>query len=104
MKCSRCGTENRPGRRFCSECGAALAVACPSCGFANEAGEKFCGGCGVSLAAGTPPSPESVTTSPVAAASDSAASKFEIGRAACRGRVEISVVAVSLKKKKRQCL
>src|SRR5438445_4670681 len=54
MKCSRCGTENRPGRRFCSECGAALAVACPSCGFANESGEKFCGGCGASLAVATP--------------------------------------------------
>src|SRR5437867_3163830 len=76
MKCLQCATENREGRRFCAQCGAALASACQSCGFANEAAEKFCGGCGVSLAAGTPPSPESVTTSPVAAASDSAASRF----------------------------
>ena len=49
MQCPRCQHENRPARRFCSECGAFLALACPSCGFSNEPGEKFCGGCGVSL-------------------------------------------------------
>jgi class 3 adenylate cyclase/tetratricopeptide (TPR) repeat protein len=46
MRCLRCGAENRPGRRFCSECGGSLAVACPSCRFLNDPGEKFCGGCG----------------------------------------------------------
>src|SRR5262245_34746384 len=64
MKCPRCQQENRPGRRFCSECGASLALACPSCGFSNEPGEKFCGGCGTSLAAATAPgspAPESYT-------------------------------------------
>ena len=58
MNCSSCGSDNRPGRRFCAECGAPLAVPCPSCGFANEGDDKFCGGCGQSLraapAAGTP--------------------------------------------------
>ena len=49
MRCSRCGADNREGRRFCGECGAALAAPCPDCGFANEAGEKFCGGCGKPL-------------------------------------------------------
>jgi class 3 adenylate cyclase/tetratricopeptide (TPR) repeat protein len=49
MKCPRCQQENRPGRKFCSECGASLALSCPSCGFSNEPGEKFCGGCGTSL-------------------------------------------------------
>ena len=48
--CTNCAAENRAGRRFCAECGAALPVACPTCGFANEQGEKFCGGCGGSLA------------------------------------------------------
>jgi len=49
MQCAHCQTENRPGRRFCAECGAPLALPCAACGFANEAGEKFCGGCGTPL-------------------------------------------------------
>ena len=55
MRCATCGTENRPGRKFCSSCGEALAVACPSCGSPNEAGDGFCGECGSPLggAAGT---------------------------------------------------
>ena len=47
--CSNCGTENRPGRKFCAECAAPLAVVCPSCGAANEPGEKFCGECAAPL-------------------------------------------------------
>ncbi len=53
MRCATCGTENKPGRRFCVECGAALAGACPSCGTATEPGEKFCGACGEPLVPGT---------------------------------------------------
>jgi len=75
MKCLQCATENRDGRRFCAQCGAALASACQSCGFANEAGEKFCGGCGASLA-GAPPPPDSVTTRPLAEVTGPAASRF----------------------------
>jgi class 3 adenylate cyclase len=50
--CAACGHANRAGRRFCSECGAPLAVACPACGGRNEAGERFCGECGALLAPG----------------------------------------------------
>ena len=50
--CSACGTENRDGRRFCSQCGAALELACPACGASNEAGDRFCGACGTTLADG----------------------------------------------------
>src|SRR5581483_8078347 len=61
MRCRGCGTENRAGRRFCSECGAALELACPSCGAANQAGDKFCGECGATLvvvaSAGSPTAP-----------------------------------------------
>ena len=46
---------NRPGRRFCVECGAALAAACSACGAPVEAGEKFCGTCGTRLAEGAAP-------------------------------------------------
>ena len=51
MNCPSCGAENRDGRKFCGECGTALAVSCSSCGAANEPGEKFCGDCGAPLSA-----------------------------------------------------
>ena len=43
MTCTRCGTENRLGRKFCSNCAAPLAVLCTACGAANEPGETYCG-------------------------------------------------------------
>src|SRR4051812_41021793 len=46
MLCSRCGTQNPPGKKFCSECGSPLARACASCGSALAGDEKFCGECG----------------------------------------------------------
>ena len=49
MTCRECGAENRPGRKFCGECGATLALSCPACGTANEPDEKFCGECGAAL-------------------------------------------------------
>src|SRR6266404_7225019 len=51
MRCSKCATENRDGRKFCAECGAPLKARCASCGAENEPAEKFCGECGVALAA-----------------------------------------------------
>src|ERR671918_789456 len=59
LVCSTCGTKNRPGRRFCAECGAVLAIACSSCGAANEPGDRFCGECGSPLGEGEvrPPRP-----------------------------------------------
>jgi class 3 adenylate cyclase/tetratricopeptide (TPR) repeat protein len=50
MTCSKCGVENREGRKFCAQCGTPLAAGCPRCGAANEPGEKFCGDCGATLA------------------------------------------------------
>ena len=67
MTCTSCGTENREGRKFCAECGSALAHGCPSCGAANEPGERFCGECGTGLGAtSSPASPTAVTTAPAA--------------------------------------
>jgi class 3 adenylate cyclase len=48
--CAGCSHENREGRRFCTNCGAALALACPACGSPVEPGERFCGECGQALA------------------------------------------------------
>ncbi len=50
MRCSKCQTENREGRKFCAQCGAALNPRCKSCGAENSPGEKFCGECGAALA------------------------------------------------------
>ena len=50
MDCGICGTENKAGRRFCKECGSALAADCSNCGAANEPDDKFCGECGTDLA------------------------------------------------------
>jgi hypothetical protein len=52
MRCSACGTENRPDRRFCRACGSQLAAQCQVCGSANEPGDRFCGTCGSPLGAG----------------------------------------------------
>ena len=54
LECPSCRCENRPGRRFCSECGAALAQACPGCGALNQPADKFCGACGSGLSPAAP--------------------------------------------------
>jgi serine/threonine protein kinase/class 3 adenylate cyclase len=49
MRCPSCSYDNRESRKFCSECGAALALRCSRCGTPYEPGEKFCGECAASL-------------------------------------------------------
>jgi class 3 adenylate cyclase/tetratricopeptide (TPR) repeat protein len=49
VNCAKCGAENSSDRRFCADCGAALAQVCAGCGFHNQAAAKFCGGCGQPL-------------------------------------------------------
>jgi hypothetical protein len=49
MRCSKCGSDNREGRKFCTGCGTPLISACPKCGAPIEPGERFCGECGVAL-------------------------------------------------------
>ena len=55
MRCPRCTFENRPGIRFCEECGGTLEQLCPACGTAVPPGRKFCGGCGQVLGTSAPP-------------------------------------------------
>ncbi len=52
MICATCGTANEAGRKFCGECGSALASPCPRCGTSNAPAVKFCGECGLDLRAG----------------------------------------------------
>jgi uncharacterized OB-fold protein len=49
VRCAKCGTDNRDGRKFCSKCGVALARQCSRCGASNEPGDDFCGDCGASI-------------------------------------------------------
>jgi hypothetical protein len=71
-QCPRCGTLNRPGIAFCSNCGQRLVAAgapvtvarpaapdgtqaCPRCGTHNRAGTAFCQNCGANLQAAPEP-------------------------------------------------
>ncbi len=54
MNCATCGSANRPGARFCSECGTPLSTACPACGAALDTAAKFCAECGTRLGAAAP--------------------------------------------------
>jgi class 3 adenylate cyclase len=49
MRCSECGTDSLPGKRFCAECGSPLAIRCPKCGADSPANAKFCADCGTPL-------------------------------------------------------
>src|SRR5262249_34427699 len=49
MRCTKCGTESRTGRKFCANCGSALAIRCPKCTAENEPSSKFCEDCGAPL-------------------------------------------------------
>src|SRR5215469_702463 len=49
MRCAKCRTDNREGRKFCAKCAAPLARLCPQCGASNEPGEDFCGECAAPL-------------------------------------------------------
>src|SRR5216683_2631648 len=68
MRCSKCGTDNREGRKFCSKCGVTLARQCPRCGASNEPGDDFCGECGAAVAANAASaaasSPQAASTGP----------------------------------------
>jgi class 3 adenylate cyclase/tetratricopeptide (TPR) repeat protein len=46
VRCPRCRHENPPQSRYCSECGARLALACAGCGAEILPGAKFCSQCG----------------------------------------------------------
>src|SRR5437773_937940 len=47
--CPSCGAANPAGKRFCGDCGSALAFTCPNCGAENPPDKRFCGDCGAGL-------------------------------------------------------
>ena len=70
MICSNCGTDNRVGAKFCTECASRLSATCPACGAPNPPGAKFCAECATPLATGADPrrAPERTPSMPPAAA------------------------------------
>ena len=63
--CASCGAANRPGAKFCSECGSALAVTCATCG-APATGGRFCSECGALLTTAAAASPAAPSDRPAA--------------------------------------
>jgi class 3 adenylate cyclase/tetratricopeptide (TPR) repeat protein len=55
LTCTNCGTENRPGAKFCIECGTPFAATCPNCGTVNPPGAKFCSECATALGGSASP-------------------------------------------------
>jgi Adenylate and Guanylate cyclase catalytic domain/Double zinc ribbon len=51
MRCPKCKTENPDSKKFCGDCGSALANLCPQCGVDNPPDKRFCGDCGTALGA-----------------------------------------------------
>ena len=49
MECPQCAFDNKPGKKFCTECGTKLGLKCPACSAEIEETEKFCGECGHNL-------------------------------------------------------
>jgi class 3 adenylate cyclase len=49
FNCPSCGNANPAGKRFCGDCGTAVANRCSHCGADNPANKKFCGDCDASL-------------------------------------------------------
>jgi class 3 adenylate cyclase/tetratricopeptide (TPR) repeat protein len=55
ITCPSCGAENPADKRFCGDCGSALAIVCATCGAESAPGKKFCGECGAQLVAHAAP-------------------------------------------------
>jgi hypothetical protein len=49
ITCSKCGSPNALGQRFCWNCGTTMASSCPNCGAPMDIGSRFCGNCGAQL-------------------------------------------------------
>src|SRR5262249_3532045 len=52
MRCTGCGTELLPGKRFCHACGTRASLLCATCGASVSPEFRFCPDCGAEIAAG----------------------------------------------------
>ncbi len=77
MRCSKCGTESKSGRKFCPECGGPLSNRCAKCGADNTPSAKFCEDCGESLPAAAAPSTKKSSDAPIRVADIAAAENLD---------------------------
>src|SRR5208283_1658494 len=77
MNCTKCGADNREGRKFCAKCAAPLARLCPQCGASNEPGENFCGECAAALGQTPTASSKKSNDSPIRVADSPASESLE---------------------------
>jgi predicted amidophosphoribosyltransferase len=59
MRCSKCGSDNREGRKFCTNCGTPLVATCQKCSALVQRNEKFCGECGAAIGSSAAPATSS---------------------------------------------
>src|SRR5260221_9026612 len=55
MRCVKCGTESKTGKKFCAMCGGQFAGRCPKCGSENAPASLFCEDCGSALTGNATP-------------------------------------------------
>ena len=96
MICGSCGAENRPGRKFCSQCAAPLAIVCPACGAQNDPGDRFCGECGGALGAGGQAAPNPRSEARPVGSAPQAPSEFRMVPAPQAERRLVSVLFADL--------
>ena len=77
MRCGKCGSDNREGRKFCAKCAAPLGRLCPQCGATNEPGEDFCGECAAPLGRPSAALPKRSSSAPIQIADKPAPENFE---------------------------
>src|SRR6266705_686214 len=54
MQCTGCGADVPGQKKFCGQCGTAIARRCLACNAVNPASNKFCSDCGTELRAASP--------------------------------------------------
>jgi class 3 adenylate cyclase/predicted ATPase len=54
MRCTKCGTDNAAGSRFCNQCATPLSEPCPNCASENAPEARFCAQCAAPLNVAAP--------------------------------------------------
>ena len=61
MECPKCGFSIKHGTKFCTKCGAKLALKCSNCDAETDVGDDFCGECGHDLRKPSEPAPRDLS-------------------------------------------